>query len=166
MTHPLVKQLRFARSEWQRGLEGVSLEEGKRRFEPMNCISWMIGHLANQEQRYWLEFTGNSILSPELAQFGFGNPASTPNIDDTWNWWHQVTSASNAYLETLTTATLEGYWEYQGKPMRENIGTMMYRMIHHYWFHLGEGMAVRQLLGHTDLPQFVGNMSSAGYEPH
>ena len=51
--HPLVTQLRFTRSEFLRGLEGITGEEARRRFEPMNCISWIIGHLANQEHAYW-----------------------------------------------------------------------------------------------------------------
>ena len=42
MVHPLVEQLRFARSEFRRGLEGVTAEEAKRRFLPMNCIAWNV----------------------------------------------------------------------------------------------------------------------------
>ena len=34
---------------------------------------------------------------------------------------------------------------------------------YHYWYHLGEGLAIQQMLGHTDLPQFVGNMPQAPY---
>jgi hypothetical protein len=36
---------------------------------------------------------------------------------------------------------------------------------YHYWFHTGEAHAIRQLLGHPDLPQFVGDMSQAVYCP-
>jgi hypothetical protein len=36
---------------------------------------------------------------------------------------------------------------------------------YHYWFHMGEGHAIRQMLGHGELPQFVGNMSAALYRP-
>ena len=43
------------------------------------------------------------------------------------------------------------------------------RGLHHrrilYWFHLGEAHAIRQMLGHRDLPQFVGDMSGVGYRP-
>ena len=38
MPHPLVTQLRFARSEFVRCLEGVSPEDGIARIVPMNCI--------------------------------------------------------------------------------------------------------------------------------
>jgi hypothetical protein len=48
MAHPLIDQFRFTRREWLRGLEGVSEEEAIRHFGPMNCISWIVGHLAIQ----------------------------------------------------------------------------------------------------------------------
>ena len=54
MSHPLVMQLHFTRSEFQRCLDGVGSKEALRRFEPINCISWIIGHLASQENRYWV----------------------------------------------------------------------------------------------------------------
>ena len=39
MTHPLVAQLRFARSEFVRCLEGVSDEDARQRLLPMNRVS-------------------------------------------------------------------------------------------------------------------------------
>jgi len=38
---------------------------------------------------------------------------------------------------------------------------MILKNIYHYWTHLGEAHAIRQMLGYTDLPQFVGDMSQA-----
>ncbi|MFN8540431.1 MAG: hypothetical protein U0232_23510 [Thermomicrobiales bacterium] len=35
---------------------------------------------------------------------------------------------------------------------------MIRRVAYHYWFHNGEAQAVRQLLGHTDPPTFVGDI--------
>ena len=55
MTHPLVAQLRFTRSEWLRGLQEVTAEEALRHFGAINSISWMVGHMAWQEQAYWLQ---------------------------------------------------------------------------------------------------------------
>ena len=51
--HPLVDQLRFTRSEFTRSLDGVTEEEGFQRFGVINSIGWIVGHVANQEQRYW-----------------------------------------------------------------------------------------------------------------
>jgi hypothetical protein len=44
------------------------------------------------------------------------------------------------------------------------VGTLLLRNIYHYWFHLGEAHAIRQLLGHTDLPEFVGDMTNVYYQ--
>src|SRR5512138_393818 len=64
--HPLVVQLRFTRSEFLRCLAGVDDQDARRRFQPMNCISWMVGHLADQEHRYWITMAEGKVLFPEL----------------------------------------------------------------------------------------------------
>ncbi len=71
--HPLATQLRFTRNEWVRGLRSITAEEAARRFEPINPIAWMIGHLAWQEQRYFVEFAQGTIAVPEVKQFGYGS---------------------------------------------------------------------------------------------
>ena len=165
-THPLVVQLRFTRSEFLRGLDGVVDEEARRRFEPMNCISWIVGHLANQEHAYWVLMAQGRNVAPGLNDLvGFGKPASTPPLDEMWETWRTVTQAADEFLDTLTTEDLQTHMEWRGKPRPEGIGTMLYRNIYHYWFHTGEAHAIRQVLGHQDLPQFVGDMSSAFYRP-
>jgi hypothetical protein len=166
MTHPLVNQLYFARRELERCLAGVTDRDARRRFRPMNCVSWIIGHLANQENGYWVLVAQNRSLAPGLNDLvGYGKPASTPPLADMWEAWFAVTEAANSYLETLTSDDLAQTLEWKGKPMRESVGTMVQRVIYHYWFHIGEAYAVRQLLGHADLPEFVGDMSRAGYRP-
>ena len=98
MTHPLVAQLRFARSELQRALTGISDEEARQRLEPMNCISWMIGHLANQEHRYWVIAAQSKNLAPGLNDMvGFGKPASTPPLDEMWAVWRTVTMEADIF---------------------------------------------------------------------
>jgi hypothetical protein len=159
MPHPLVDQLRFTRSEFQRALKGVTDEEARQRFMPMNSISWIVGHLANQEQRYWLVFgAGQAPVAPELINFGFGKPPSTPPLDEVWQAWHAVTQATNPYLDSLTSSKLLEFVLFEGKPNDENIGSMLRRVTYHYWYHTGESQAIRQMLGHTDLPTFVGDI--------
>ena len=89
MPHPLVLQLRFTRSEFQRALAGLSDEDAHRRFQPMNCVSWNVGHLAWQEQRYWLWRGQDRILFPPHVndQFAYGAPASTPPLAAAWEAW-------------------------------------------------------------------------------
>ncbi len=45
----------------------------------------------------------------------------------------------------------------KGKELPFNIGTMISRVIYHYWYHNGEMQALRQLMNHSDLPEFVSN---------
>ena len=122
--HPLVTQLRFARRELQRCLAGVSAENGVRRLAPMNCISWIVGHLAGQEHAYWVQWGQGQNIAPDLYELvGFGKPASTPPLDEMWATWHKVTAAADPFLETLTPEKLDTSLEWQGKPVRESIGT-------------------------------------------
>jgi len=79
--HPLVTQLQFARYNLERCLEGVSEEDASRRVEPMNCLSWIVGHLANQEQRYWVMVAQGEMVIKDLNdRVGYGKPASTPSL--------------------------------------------------------------------------------------
>jgi len=167
MTHLLVTQLRFTRSELQRALDGISDEDARRRVKPMNCISWMIGHLADQEQRYWVQWAQGRIVVPELNDLvGFGKPASMPPLAEMWAAWHTIIEAADPYLDTLTPEILQTTFARDGNSIGENIGTLLQRMLYHYWYHIGEAMAVRQLLGHSQLPEFVGNLGSKGpYQP-
>ena len=166
MNHPLVTQLRFARSEFVRCLDGLTDSEARHRFEPMNCISWMVGHLANQENSYWVFLAQGKRIVPGLRELvGYGKPATTPPLSDMWQAWHEITQAADEFLNTLTPATLQTFFEWKGKPVEESVGTLLQRNIYHYWFHNGEAYAVRQMLGHTGLPDFVGDMSTAVYRP-
>jgi hypothetical protein len=154
MTHPLIQQLRFARSEFFRGINGVTIEEGRERFGPMNSASWIVGHLANHEQSYWFERRKLDPIVPGLNDLvGSGKPASTPSIDDMWAAWRQITAASDEWLDQLDEAQLNEFLEIG---QRESVGTLILRVIYHYWYHVGEASAIRQMLGHTDLPRFVG----------
>ena len=159
MVHPLVEQLRFARSELRRGLEGVTGEEAKQRIMPMNCIAWNVGHLAWQEQRYWLQRAQGQMPRPDINErFAFGAPASTPSLDEAWAVWREITEASDAWLDGVTTETLASNVMIDGKPSQYIWGSLLQRMIYHYWYHTGENAAIRQNLGHTGLPDFVGDI--------
>jgi hypothetical protein len=167
MPHPLVTQLRFTRSEFKRGLEGITDEEARRRFEPMNCISWMIAHLAAQEQRYWLSAATGTVLVPSVNELAAtGRPATTPPLDEMWEAWHAITQEADRYLDTVTSESLTTHFVLNGERLRESAGSMLRRNTYHYWFHIGESQAVRQLLGHKDLPIYVGAIhAEAPYVP-
>jgi hypothetical protein len=187
MPHPLVTQLRFARSEFVRCLEDITDEDARHRIMPMNCLSWMVGHMAAHEQCHFVYFSGGKVPHPQLSKsVGFGQPATTPPLDDMWKVWHDITAAADLFLDTLTDEQLQIHLEQEikqdtkeledalfwraskeeleralaQKRVREgeNIGTKLLRITYHYFFHTGEAHAVRQQLGHPDLPFFVGAM--------
>ena len=167
MPHPLVDQFRFTRSEWLRGLEGVSEADGARHFGPMNCISWTVGHLAWHEQRTWLTRPQNKILFPKLNElFAYGAAMNTPSFKEMLETWHTVTQAADPFLNTLTTETLQNDLLLNGEAVGQSLGSALRRVTYHYWYHIGEIQAIRQMLGHKDLPEYVGDIEiEAPYRP-
>ncbi len=159
MPHPLVIQLRFTRSEFKRALAGVGDAEARQWFASLNCIGWNIGHLAWQEQGLWLYHGQGRVLRPELnALFAYGAPASTPALAEVWAAWDAVTQAADPWLDALTTEKLLQPVALEDQPGTYLWGSLLQRVIYHYWYHTGENAAIRQMLGHTHLPQFVGNL--------
>lgn len=167
MTHPLVDQLRFTRSEWLRGLQGISQDDAARHFGPMNCISWTVGHLAWHEHRYWLERAQGKMLHPELnTMYAYGAPMSTPSFDEMLNIWRAVTAAADPFLDTLTTGSLQMELSLEGQSVGQTFGSALRRITYHYWYHTGEVQAIRQMLEHKDLPEYVGDIEvEAPYRP-
>ena len=167
MPNPLVMQLRFTRKEFVRGLKDVTAKEGVKHFKTMNCISWIIGHLAWQEQLYWLTQPQGLMPAPEVREQANGAPMTTPQLEAMWAAWRTVTEAADPWLDSLTSKQLTTHTKNdKGEPYKESIGSRLWRTTHHYWYHLGESQAIRQLLGHGRLPSFVGDQhEKAPYTP-
>ncbi|MEO7117900.1 MAG: DinB family protein [Candidatus Limnocylindrales bacterium] len=160
VTHPLVLQLRFTRSEFVRALAGVTDDDARRRVEPMNCIGWNVGHLAWQEQQYFLNLAQRQMPMRDIDRdFASGRPASTPALSDVLAAWEAITTTADPWLDAVTSDTLlQHFTRADGRPGKRTYGSLLHRVIYHYWFHLGENLAIRQLLGHERLPQFVGDI--------
>ncbi len=167
MAHPVVEQLRFTRGEWRRGLSGVTEKEGARHMGQMNSIGWIVGHLAWQEQRYLLFRNQGILLVPQLQkEFFSGAPMSTPSLASMLKTWRKVTTAAEPFLDSLTTKGLQKDLPLNGKSVGQSQGSAILRMTHHYWFHIGEIQAIRQMLGHKKLPIYVGSIEAkAPYTP-
>jgi hypothetical protein len=72
--------------------------------------------------------------------------------------WHTIIKASDPYLDTLTSQKLQEPIYVNGQLVDYTAGSLLQRVLYHYWYHIGENMAIRQMLGHTNLPEFVGNI--------
>jgi hypothetical protein len=163
--HPLVEQLRFTRSEFRRGLRGVPPADAVRRLEPMNSIGWIVAHMAWHEQRYWLTRAQGLTPVPKLNEIARnGGPATTPPLAAMLTAWTKVTGVADAWLDGLRAADLDA--DLGGGGPKRTIGSGLHRVTYHYWFHTGEILAIRQVLGHARLPEFVGNIDEeAPYRP-
>ena len=123
--HPLVLQLRFTRREFLRGVRGVSDADGAIRLGPMNCIAWNVGHLAWQEQRYFVAIGQERTPPyPEVAEaYEYGAPGSTPRLRDTVAAWKAITAEADPWLDTLTSELLAETPVRRGKPSRRPSAT-------------------------------------------
>ena len=162
--HPLVEQLRFARYEFRRGLRALPPELAVVRVGRMNSISWNVGHLAWQEQRYFVTVAQDETPHPELvARFAYGAPAETPPLDEVLVAWRDITTAADPWLDTLTSELLTA--PVPARPSR-TFGNLLQRTIYHYWFHNGENQGIRQQLETVRLQDFVGDIDGrAPYRP-
>jgi uncharacterized damage-inducible protein DinB len=160
MPHPLILQLRFTRSEFARAVKGVTEEEAIRRPHGINAIGWAVAHLTWQEQKYFLHYGQGEMPFPEVdRRYRPGAPASTPALDDALRVWRDVTGRTDPWLDALDVAAMAApYRKRDGSDGARIVGDLVQRVIYHYWFHLGQVVAVRRLLGHDQVPQFVGNI--------
>ena len=167
MTHALIDQLYFTRAEFLRGIEGVSEADGARHLGPMNCIGWTVGHMAWHEQRSWLQRAQGRVLYPVLNElYAYRAPMSTPSLAEMLALWNAVTQAAGPYLDGLTTQSLQEELLHRGSVVGQPIGSVLRRVTYHYWYHTGEIQAMRQMLGHADLPEYVGDIEAlAPYRP-
>lgn len=167
MNHPLVDQLMFARSEFIRALQGLSEADAQKRILPMNCISWNVGHLAWQEQKYYLTYARGITLREDIQKnLAKGAPASTPALKEMREAWEEITHEADSWLKEVSNDLLLQGVELNGKTMEFTYGNVILRTTYHYWYHTGENCATRQMLGHKDLPSFVGDIDGkAPYRP-
>jgi uncharacterized damage-inducible protein DinB len=153
--HPLVEMQHVTRGEFLRGLEGLSDEDARRRMEPMNCISWIVGHVAHQERAFFVAWPRGEQPEARYGAFGYAAPPSQPSLEEAMALWREASEDADALLHS---ATEEGLRQLVLSPdpevERENLGTRIVRNIFHYWAHVGEISAIRQVLGHRP-PDFV-----------
>jgi hypothetical protein len=148
-------------------LQDLTKEDASRRILAMNCISWNVGHLAWQEQRYFLRYGQGKILLPDLDRlFAYGAPACTPALAESLSSWEAIAAAADPWLDSMTTADLQRTVGHGGWLADKTFGSLILRTVYHYWYHNGENMAIRQALGHSNLAEFVGDIDGeAPYRP-
>lgn len=153
---------RFALSEFERGLDGLTDDEARTRTEKadgteVNAVSWTIGHIAG----HWLmvaAYANDGTLAEDLSRYG--GPAADPTPPSLDEARALLSDAKAATEWTADAAAALLSTTREGSPLSRqgNVGTVLMRVILHTWFHTGEINAVRQMLGHAEIP-FVGSMA-------
>ena len=133
----------------------------------MNSIGWIVGHLAWQEQRYFLIRPQGRMPRPDIqTRFTTGGPKSTPKLRETLAAWREITKATEPFIAKLTTKALLRELPLDGKRSGQTQGDALRRLTYHYWFHIGEILAIRQMIGAKRLPEYVGAIErKAPYRP-
>ena len=71
----------------------------------MNCVSWTVGHLANQEAAFFIRGTGNGSVDKRLFPFLSGQPASEPALDEIVALWEETAARVDEVLESANDAS-------------------------------------------------------------
>jgi uncharacterized damage-inducible protein DinB len=156
--HHLVEMQHLTRTEFLRGVQDISDEDARRRIEPMNCMSWIIGHVACQERVFFAAWPQGREAEPRYRAFAYGSPASQPPLDEVMALWEAACEAADELLHIADEESLRQLVvppDPDPDARRENLGTLIVRNIFHYWSHMGEISAIRQMLGHPSPPQFA-----------
>ena len=159
--HTLVQMHYLTRKEFERNLVGLTDEDARKRIEPMNCISWIIAHVACQYQIFFVDWPQGRQTDARYQPYGYGSPASQPPLEEALTLWQDACKGADAWLQAATSESLQDKGALTS-PENENWGTLIVRCIFHTWCHLGEISSIRQILRHKP-PQFV-NMYNWSYD--
>jgi hypothetical protein len=72
--------------------------------------------------------------------------------------WHRIVEGADPFLDGLTTPDLERRSAHDQRLDPPTVGSQLQYVTYHYWSHIGEASAVRQLLGHAELAEYVGDL--------
>ena len=153
--------VRFAISEFQRVLEGLADEEAqictsKPDGSQMNAVTWTIGHIAMHWLFAYALMTRERMPIGERLFFGPGDDPTPPSLGDMRTMFADATARTEGWLPDVDDDLLSSKRDF-GPLADETLGTQLMRAVLHTWFHTGEVNAVRQMLGHAEIP-FVGRL--------
>jgi len=160
--HHLVRYVQHTRRELRRAVEGMSIADLEHRVGGLNSVAWIVGHLARQEQTYWLTARDEPAVA-DLDAFGHGEPAAAADFETVYQAWQRVTATADVWLAGLDEAALHTHVHGRSLFERENVGTLLTRVSGHYYLHIGQITAIRKLLGYP-VPPFVGSQAGAMYD--
>ena len=150
----LVRLLWDAFDELERAAEALPTPGQGRAIGRLNAGSWIVAHVAQQQEAYWC--TGAQGLDPDewLAglEVGFGSEPSVPDYRDSLAAFARVRAAAIPYLRSLHNDDLDTVMERAGSSRRgETVGDLLVRSVGHLFVHTGELATIASLVGAPDL---------------
>ena len=122
----------------------------------MNAISWIVGHVNTPWLFGYALMTKKPMPALDRVYFGADADPTPPSLADVRDTLAEATALTHAWLANIDDALLSSKRDF-GQASDENLGTQLMRAVLHTWFHTGEINAIRQMLGHAEIP-FVGEM--------
>jgi uncharacterized damage-inducible protein DinB len=155
---PIVSHAVLAvREDLLRALEGLDDRSGALRLGGLNEAAWIVAHLAEQEQRYWLASFGLPEVAPEVAPYRRGRSDEPLTLSEALDAWQRVAAATAPRLRRLGAEELERRAPDPTVASGERLDVMCLRVFGHYYLHIGQITAVRRWLG-LSVPPFVGRL--------
>ncbi|CAN5708296.1 hypothetical protein BH23DEI1_BH23DEI1_08520 [soil metagenome] len=160
MAQLIARILLSARTDLLRALDGLDDAHGALRLGGLNEPAWIVAHLAEQEQRYWLRAFRAAAVAPELDHYRRGRPERVMPLSQAVDTWLRVAAATESRLLDLVEPELARGAPDPSAGPTETVGVMCLRVFGHYYLHLGQLTAFRRWLG-LPVPTFVGRLPAA-----
>ncbi len=142
-------------NETDRVFDGLEEENAVRQHHGGSSFAWTLAHVANQvDARVNVGFHG-AEPHPLISQdrFRFGGTGEAEDWDAIRQGVAEIRDTARAYLDGLddqgldATAAYTGFSKLRGRDI--SLRYVLYRVIAHHYFHIGEVASKRDLLGHS-----------------
>ena len=120
----------------------------------LNAGSWIVAHVAQQQDAYWC--TGAQGLEPDAwlagLEVGFGSEPSVPDYREALDAFARIRARAIPYLRTLRDEDLDAVTEpSDGSGRAQTVGDLLVRAVAHVFVHTGELATIASLVGAPDL---------------
>ena len=146
----LVRLLWDAWDELERVAAALPTPGQGRALGRLNAGSWVVAHVAQQQDAYWC--TGAQGLEADtwLAghEVGFGSEPSVPDYAEALETFGRVRARAIPYLRSLRDDDLDAVAP--GAGGGQTVGDLLVRSVGHVFAHTGELAAIASLVGAPD----------------
>ena len=150
----LVRLLWDAFDELERVAEALPAPGRGRAIGRLNAGSWIVAHLAKQQDDYWNRGAQGLEADAWLLdqRVGFGDEPSVPDFAEALAAWGRVRARAVPWLRALRSEDLDaaaGGATFRGR--EQTAGDLLARSVGHCFAHTGELAAIASLVGAPDL---------------